>query len=173
MSSSSSQSSLSATSASGTQTASLSSSSESITFCGPGDRFIELVPYFQKRFSVNYNHGYRIRIEARNPCNMDAEIFRYYRYPPDIETGQIVDEFTGVCSWVDMEELPKDQPRETDCPKACRRNYVDVVVDTETIASDLWEKVKEEVDQLVTTMNRGAILEQGDSHWAGGEPGGS
>lgn len=152
---------------------SLSSLSQSATSdiddCGPGDRRVELVPYFQKRFTVNANHGYRLRVEARNGCNMEEEIFRYYRYA-DPNTGLPVDEFTGVCSWVDMEELPKDEPRATDCPRAFRKSYFDVVVDTETIASDLWAVVKEEVDQLVVTMNRGNVLVAGNSYWAGGEP---
>jgi hypothetical protein len=149
-----------------------SSSDESIGGyqCESGDRYVELVPQFQKKFTVNYTHGYRIKIVAQNACNMEAEIFRIYRYPTDRETGSPQDEFTGVCSWVDMEELPKNAPRDTDCPRAYRRAYLDVVVDTEAIASDLWEKVKEEVDQLVATINAGDTLEVGDSHWAGGEP---
>ncbi len=149
-----------------------SSSAGAAITCSADDRRVELVPYFQKKFTINYTHGYRVRIEARNPCNMDAEIFRYYQYPPDAATGDTVDEFTGVCSWVDMEELPKDTPRSTDCPKACRKSYIDVVVDTETIASDLWQTVKEEVEQLITTMNRGSVLVQSEPYWAGGDPGG-
>lgn len=149
------------------------SSEEAGDVCGATDRRVELVPYFQQKFTINVTHGYRIRIVAQNPCNMEAEIFRVYRYPPDLETGLSQDEFTGVCSWVDMEELPKDEPRAADCPKAFRQAFLDVVVDTEAIASNLWTLIKEEVDQLVTTMNRGDVLDAGESHWSGGAPAGA
>jgi hypothetical protein len=138
--------------------------------CGPNDRRIELVPYFHKDWVINKHHGFRIRVEARNACNIDAEVFRHYRYPPDQLTGATEDHFTGVCSWPDMAELPITEPRDTDCPKAFRLSYFDIVVDTEALASETWLLVKAEVDELVATINSGQVLVAADTHWAGGAP---
>jgi hypothetical protein len=147
-----------------------SSSSSAVDVCADGERRIELVPTFQKQYVSNNTDGFRLRVDARNNCQMDAEIFRHYQYPPDVNTGDTVSHFTGVCSWPDLEDLPVTTPRDDDCPKAFRLDYFDIVVATESLAYEVWELIQQEVTQLVETMNEGDILEAGDSFWAGGAP---
>ena len=124
---------------------------------------IELTPQFQKNFVINKHSGYRLRIDVTNSVDISPKIFRYYESPPDPVTGVSTQEFTGVCSLVDMEELPEDSPNPTDCPKAFRLGYMDVVVDTESLANEVWELVQEEVALLVQSFTESTQLELGIS----------
>ena len=161
-SSSSSQSSAGATS---------DTTSTTTDYCADGKKRIQLVPTFQKRFVINATDGFRLKVEAKNPCLMEAEIFRYYRYPAaQIYGGKILDEFTGVCSWADMVELPKDAPIPGTSPAAFRLSYFDVVVRTQALAYEVWELVKKDVDHLVQTMIEGETLEEETSYWSNTSP---
>jgi hypothetical protein len=127
-------------------------SSASIAVCQSGERWLELTPRFQNPYLGGSLNGFRVRVEVTDFCNMEPEIFRYFR---DTASGETVDSFTGVCSWADMENWPADTPRDTDCPPTFRLDYFDVVVPTSLIAADTWEKVQEEVTVLIAAMNAG------------------
>jgi len=141
---------------------STSSSSQSLssseTLCGVGDRWVKLLLQVDNDYLVNDVNGFRIRVEVIEYCNIEPEIFRYYR---DTASGAIVDSFNGVCDWSDMENWPTTAPREVDCPQPLRKDYFDVVVDAAAIAADTWDKVKEEVNALVEAMNAGDDLVDG------------
>jgi len=149
-----------------------SQSSESASSdCADGKKRIQLVPTFQKRFIINATDGFRLKVEAKNPCLMEAEIFRYYRYPAaQIYGGKILDEFTGICSWADLVELPKDAPIPGTSPAAFRLSYFDVVVRTEALAYETWALVKKDVDHLVQTLIEGETLEEETSYWSNTSP---
>jgi hypothetical protein len=141
----------------------------SSSLCDDGEHRIKLTPEFQKRFVINENDGFRLRVTASDYCGfLDAKIFRYYRYP-ETSAGVVNDEFTGVCSWPDLEEVPVDEPLVDAAPQVYRLDYFDIVLATESLAYEVWTLVQEEVSQLVTTLEEGAILEAGDVYWAGGE----
>jgi len=113
---------------------------------------------FEPRFQVNKHSGYRIRVEVASADNMPTKIFRYYRYPEISVGGPEVDEFTGVCSYVDLIEVPEDKPRDGDSPKVYRLDYFDIIVDTESLAYEAWQITQEEVSQLVQSVNQARTL---------------
>lgn len=158
----------SASSASSGSSGSLSSSSSSIA---PADvRRVRLKLFTQRYFVPNKTDGFRFRIEAVDANQMPAAIFRYYRYPPDALTGEVIDECTGVCSVPDLEELPVGEPRPTDCPQAYRLAVVDQVVRGKQIALEAWELYKEEVTALKESLDAGDVLDETDSIWIGPAP---
>jgi len=135
------------------------SSSSSIAM---GDISITLTPEFQRDFAINSNTGFRLRITASDGVNIEDEVFRYYLKPPNASTGVSDSVFSGVCSWPDMEDLPKNVPEEGSDPQSFRLAVVDLVVDSETIATDIWHRVQQEVQELVNTIYDGQTLETED-----------
>ena len=163
----------SSSSASSQSSASAESTTTTTTtnYCGDGKKRIQLVPSFQQRFIINATDGFRLKVEAKNPCGMEAEIFRYYRYPAaQIYGGKILDEFTGVCSWADLVELPKNAPLPNASPAAFRLDFFDVVLRSEALAYEAWELVKKEVDHLVQTLIEGEKLQTMTPHWSNTTP---
>lgn len=147
-----------------------SSGSSSSSASPTNVRRIKLTPYFQGYFVANAVDGFRFRIVASDANLMSEAVFRYYRYPANGLTGEIVDECTGVCSWVDMEELPVGEPREGDCPQAYRLAYVDQVVESLAAAHEAWELYQQEVAILKQTMDYGDVLEEAAAVWIGPAP---
>lgn len=148
-----------------------SSSSGSSGSAGPDTtRRIKLTPSFQRYFVANVVDGYRFRIVASDENLMPKEIFRYYRYPANALTGALVDECTGVCSWMDLEELPTGEPRDTDCPQAYRLSYVDQVVESKHAALEAWELYQQDVRLLKETLDFGDTLDEAEAVWIGTEP---
>ena len=139
---------------------SLSSDSQgSLPSCDAGVRQIRLNPFFQRYFVPNVVDGYRMRIVADQNCNMPKEIFRYFAYPPHVLTGEERAEFTGICSMVDLEELPAGAPLDDACPKAFRLDYIDVVVESRHAAYEAWDLIQQEVVLLKETLDFAEDLE--------------
>jgi len=156
---------------SSSSSSSSSSAATTTDYCSDGKRRIELVPSFQKRYIVNNTDGFRLQLTAQNGCSIDNEIFRYYRYPTaQIYGGYTLDEFTGVCSWPDMLEVPKNQPLTSASPAVFRKSTIDIVVRTEQLAYDAWSLIKKEVDRLIQTMNEGDVMVASEVYWAGSSP---
>jgi len=91
---------------------------------------------------------------------MDREIFRFYQKPLNLQ-GKIESVFSGVCSWPDMEELPVGEPESDTSPAGFRLSYFDIVVDSESIATEVWTLIKTQVEELVQTIQDGQELELG------------
>jgi hypothetical protein len=125
--------------------------------CGANIR-VTLTPQFQVDYVVGTHVGFRIRIEASEPCGIDREIFRYYQKPLNLQ-GQLESFFSGVCSWPDLEELPIGEPEDDTSPAGFRLHYIDLVVDSETIANAIWALIKTQVDELVQTVKDGQELQ--------------
>jgi hypothetical protein len=134
-------------------------SSWSSSSCAVGEVTVTLTPYFQKSYDTGTNVGYRLKIVAWNACGMDDSIFRYYKKPINPSTGIAASFVSGVCSWPDMEELPQDEPEDNTSPSGFRLNYLDIVVDSETMATEVWSTVQEQVQELVQSIKDGQILE--------------
>lgn len=162
---------MSSSSSSSSSATATTSTSTTVNYCSDGKRRIELVPSFQKRYIINNVDGFRLQITAQNGCSIDNEIFRYYRYPTaQIYGGATLDEFTGVCSWPDLLEAPKNQPLTNTSPAVFRKSSIDIVVRTEQLAYDTWDLIKKEVDRLIQTMNEGDIMVASTPYWAGASP---
>jgi hypothetical protein len=130
-------------------------------------RRIQLTPMFQKRYNPNANCGFRIRIIVNAAEGMTEHVFRFLRHPADT-TGVRADEFTGVCSAIDLEELPIGEPLTTANPQTFRAAEVDLVFESATRAQEAWELIQAEVNQLVHTLNEMDTLEAMASVWLEG-----
>jgi hypothetical protein len=139
-----------------------SSSSSLSSSIATGDISIVLTPEFQRDFVLNHNTGFRIKITASDGVNIDDAVFRYYLKTPNPITGIADAVFSGVCTWSDMEDLPFAVPEEGSDPQSFRQAVIDLVVDSESIATDVWHRVLQEVQELVNTIYDGQTLEQGD-----------
>jgi len=120
---------------------------------------ITLTPYFEADYVINGNVGFRLRIEASAGEGIDDEIFRYFRKPINQVTGVSDSVLSGVCSWPDLLELPITEPEPDTSPPGFRLSYMDVVVDSESMATDIWELIQTQVQELVQTVKDGENLE--------------
>jgi hypothetical protein len=123
---------------------------------------ITLTPEFQERYTLpNRKKGYRLRVEASAGCNIVNEIFRYFQHPPLPGSGQIDQEFSGVCSWPALEAFPANEPRPNDDPPTFRLDYFDIVLDDEDEATLTWNDTQEEAQELVQSIADGMVLKAG------------
>lgn len=123
---------------------------------------LTLTPLFQRDYTVNSVVGYRMRVDASDGVGIDNEIFRYYEKPVNPITGVYPSVFHGVCTWVEMSDLPTDAPEADADPRAFRLTYFDIVVDTVDVAQEVWELVQAQVQALLDAIRRGEDLEAGD-----------
>jgi len=131
--------------------------SSSSSSCGVNIR-VTLTPEFQRDYTIGQSVGFRLRVEANEACGMDKQLFRYYQKPLNAQ-GQLESVFSGVCSWPDMEELPIGEPEAGTSPAGFRLAYIDLVLDSESIANAVWALIKDQVDELVQTVKDGETLE--------------
>jgi len=127
-----------------------------------GDISIVLTPLFQRDFVLNHNTGFRMRITATQGVNIENEVFRYYLKTPNPVTGVADAVFSGVCTWTNMEDLPKVVPEDGSDPQSFRLAEIDLVLDSETLATDVWERVQQEVQELINSIHDGEILAADD-----------
>lgn len=115
-------------------------------------------PYLklQRQVSVyteNATYGQRIRVDVLEAEHVDRHIFRYLGAPinprePTVLRGA----FDGVCSPVDLEEMPVAAPTANANPAWCRLDFVDIVLRSSQDVDDLWVRLQEEVGNLVRTL---------------------
>jgi hypothetical protein len=127
-----------------------------------------------RRYEIrNANHlhlrGYRLRVEAVDPCGMDAKVFVYRRPPADPVTGVVADEFTGVASFPDMAEYPAGQPDPAKQP-FFRKDFVEVDVRSLRQYQEIWQTLLAEVAGLLSALNRADLMIVGEEQWVG-DPG--
>jgi len=120
---------------------------------------ITLTPEFETDYEINGNVGFRLRVTASDGVGIDNEIFRYYQQPINPNTGSADSSFSGVCSWPDLVELPIVEPLPEESPAGFRLDYFDIVVDSETIANEVWDLIQVQVEELVQTVKDGENLE--------------
>jgi len=140
-----------------------SSSSSASSSCAPGEVSIRLDQWGQEDYVINTHRGFRLRIRASQGCGIDNEIFRYVVVRTDSQSGEHDYALSGVCTWPDLEQYPAYEPDQESDPPIVRLDYIDIVVDTEAIALDVWEVVQEEVEKLVNSIVAGQTLTAGDA----------
>lgn len=126
-----------------------SESSASPTSCTLG---IKLRRYIQSRYVQGMVDGFRFKVVAYAACGMSKYIFRYLRRPLNTQTGEDADEFDGICSSVDIEELPIGEPTTGQQPPFFRLAELDLVFRSRAEGDDVWTIIKEDVQTLVTTL---------------------
>lgn len=137
---------------------------------------VDLTVAMQTNYMLDSSLGFRLTITASNPsAQLTAYnvanggsaataicVFRYYQKParPD---GVIESVFSGVCSWPDYLEISTISPPSDTLPANFRQNYIDIVVESETVGNEVWELIKTQVTQLMQTMADGQVLVTGET----------
>jgi hypothetical protein len=128
---------------------------------------VTLTPQFQSDYAMGEDLGFRLIITASDPSDDlvtlnggDLNVFRYIQKParPD---GVVEGVFSGVCSWPDYVEMPVGVPENDTLPANFRLNYIDLVVESESIAFEVWSLIQTQVAQLMQTIEDGQILTTG------------
>lgn len=147
-----------------------SSSETAVDPCDDGLRRILLEPFFQRHFVANRTDGFRLRIVASQACRMPAAIFRYVRHPADPNTGEQLDEFTGVCSVADLAEFPVDDPDPTASPPVFRADTIDLVLESRQRAETIWQLVQDESLSLKHALDAADALVAAPPEWQAAAP---
>lgn len=86
------------------------------------------ITWAQSRYLINRVDGIRLRIEATEAEEMPVKIFAYLTMPLRPGAGDPVGVFDHICSPVDLEEYPEDEPIAGHQPGWFRLDYVDVLL---------------------------------------------
>jgi len=106
------------------------------------------------RYVLGKDDGYRIRFDIECADEMDDAVFAYRLRPLDPSTGEKAGFFSHVCSPVDLEEYPKNEPRAGELPEWFRLSYIDVVVRSVTEAERFIEDIRADLSRLKTNIDR-------------------
>lgn len=133
------------------------------------DRRIHLT-WSVSRYNYHTTDGIRVRITASDAYLMSDKVFAYMLLPMKPGSGEQVGEFDHVCSPVDLEEYPEDEPIPGHRPQWFRLNYVDVLLRSRTEVHDFIRDVCEDVQRLKTTLDLVDTLLPGGELWIGNQP---
>ncbi len=158
-------------SSSSSASASSTSNSSSIGAETASGRFLRLV-WACSHYVVNRDDGIRIRIDATDARNMPSKIFAYLLQPANPSTLARAGAFDHVCSPVDLEEYPEDEPEPFNRPEWFRLAYVDILVRSRLEADEFLSSVTADVRNLKRTLDLmdmllpGGAIEIGDAEIA-------
>lgn len=140
-----------------------------ITGTTPSDRRIHLT-WYVSRYNFHQTDGVRVRIEATDANRMPNKVFAYQMLPLKPNETERVGAFDHVCSPVDLEEYPEDEPISTHRPAWFRLNYVDVVLRSRTEVYAFIRDVAADVYNLRETLEIMDRIVPAGEIWFGGEP---
>lgn len=133
------------------------------------DRAVRL-SWSVSRYRYQDTDGIRVRITADQAVLMPDKIFAYMLLPLKPGAGAKVGAFDHVCSPVDLEEYPEDEPIPGSRPEWFRLNYVDVLLRSRTEVYEFIKDVISDVKRLKNTLNLMDNLIPGGEMWIGPEP---
>lgn len=116
-------------------------------------------------YVANRIDGRRLRIEITDAEDMPAKVFAYLLMPMSPQTLTRVGEFDHVCSPVDLEEYPEDEPIPNHRPEWFRLNYVDVLLRSVTEIDAYLADVRADLQSLILTLNTADTLITVDEFW--------
>jgi hypothetical protein len=122
------------------------------------------------RYNFDTTDGIRVRITASNAANMSDKIFAYQMLPLRPGTTEKIGAFDHVCSPIDLEEYPEDDPVLNSRPAWFRLNYVDVLLRSRAEVKSFIENVIDDVQRLKTTLDLTDTLLPGGETWVGPPP---
>jgi hypothetical protein len=122
------------------------------------------------RYYFHTTDGIRVRITATNANLMPSKIFAYQLLPLKPGEEERVGTFDHVCSPVDLEEYPEDEPIENSRPAWFRLDYVDVLLRSRAEAQAFIKEVAEDVKRLKMTLDIAEDLIPGGDLWIGTPP---
>jgi hypothetical protein len=102
---------------------------------------------------------------------MDPEIFRMMRKPIDpTDLARTLDVYLGVCTPVDLQDLPVGDPPNEDPAGYFRVASLDLTFASEELAGEAWEFIKADADALKEALDALDILGAAESYWVGDSP---
>lgn len=122
------------------------------------------------RYYMNDIDGIRVRIEADSSNLMPTKIFAYQMMPFKPGEFEQVGAFDHVCSAVDLEEYPEDEPLLNVRPQWFRLNYVDVLLRSREEVRAFINSVMEDVQILKNTLDITEELVPAGDVWIGTPP---
>lgn len=122
------------------------------------------------RYLTADTDGIRVRIEADDSNLMPTKIFAYQMLPVKPGEEDRVGAFDHVCSPVDLEEYPEDQPLPNSRPAWFRLDYVDVLLRSRAEVKAFINSVVEDVQGLKTTLDITEDLVPDGDLWIGTPP---
>jgi hypothetical protein len=133
------------------------------------DRVVKLT-WTVSRYNFESTDGIRVRITASEPNLMSAKVFAYLMLPLKPGEEDRVGSFDHVCSPVDLEEYPEDEPLPNSRPAWFRLDYVDVLLRSRAEVEAFIRDVVEDVQRLKGTLDVMDALVAGGSVWVGTPP---
>jgi hypothetical protein len=137
----------------------------------PSQRRVKLTWQVSRYYASSTDgNGVRVRITASDANLMSEKIFAYQVLPmkPNEETK--VGVFDHVCSAVDLEEYPEDEPLPTMRPAWFRLDYVDVLLRSRAEVDAFIKDVIDDVQGLKVTLDVADNLLPGSEIWVGTPP---
>ncbi len=125
--------------------------------------------------NVDYIHfsAYRLRVEIEEAVGLDDRVFLYQRRPVNPHTGDYTDVFVTVCSPVDMEDYPPDEPDPARQYPFFRLNFAELDFRATSQATEAYDIIVRELGTLCRALDRLERLQVVSSVWVGaGDPGG-
>lgn len=122
------------------------------------------------RYHMNNVDGIRVRIEADDSNLMPTKIFAYQMLPFKPGEFEQVGAFDHVCSAVDIEEYPEDEPLANSRPQWFRLDYVDVLLRSREEVREFINSVLEDVQILKNTLDITEDLVPNGDVWVGTPP---
>lgn len=122
------------------------------------------------RYNYHSTDGVRVRITADSARLMTTKVFAYQMMPLKPTEEERVGSFDHVCSPVDLEEYPEDEPIENSRPAWFRLNYVDVLLRSRAEVKAFVQDVIEDVRRLKSTLDIMDNLLPGGDMWFGTPP---
>jgi|JI10StandDraft_1071094.scaffolds.fasta_scaffold467061_2 hypothetical protein len=119
----------------------------------PSPRGITLQRYEVLNVDYYYLGAFRLRVEATEALGMDDRVFLYQRGPINPYTNEATDSFVTVCSPVDMEDYPADEPDVRKTYPFFRKAEVELDFRTSAEAEEGWLAIVERVSNLVSSLN--------------------
>jgi hypothetical protein len=115
-------------------------------------RQVELDVSYQEEFVPGEHDGFAMRIESY--CDgLPNEIFRCRQLPLKPGTTEYVGVFDGICTSVDLEDLPADNPRENETPPWYRVAAVELIFPTRDEAEQFLASLQISVAILIRSLD--------------------
>jgi len=122
------------------------------------------------RYNFSETDGIRVRITATDAAEMASKVFAYLMLPMKPGANTAVGAFDHVCSPVDLEEYPEDEPLPNVRPAWFRLDYVDVLLRSRAEVNAFIADVAEDVQRLKTALDTADTLLPGGQLWVGIPP---
>jgi hypothetical protein len=149
----------------------------------PAERGVRIWQQMQNHWADGVVDAFRFTMVVTDGNLMPNEVFRYEPLPPGFKCDQPLPVvvgpqgpqadgtcavFTGVCSPVDIADLPVGGPAPGANPPYFRLNFVDLLFRTRKEAEDISKEIMEDVARLIRSLNANEVLGPPASFWVGG-----